>query len=109
LIGVSRRKTLPLRTSLAASTIPSGVRKFTHPTSSSSPKTPQLESAGAPGLIGSCANLGILLKSIFAMICSPLGVSREIFAIKMRVDPAASTLRGRRQCQARETISQPRR
>src|SRR5271170_1277946 len=83
-MGASRRKTLPLRTSLAASTIPSGVRKLTHPTSSSSPKTPQLESAGAPGLIGSSENLGILLKAVFAMIRSPLLILCGTFNRELR-------------------------
>src|ERR1700722_16961463 len=63
---LSSRKAFPSRISFAASMMPSGVRKLKHPTSSSSPNTPQLEWSGAPGLIGSWEYFGILLKSNFA-------------------------------------------
>src|SRR6266481_2855117 len=53
--------------------MPSSVRKLIHPTSSSSPKTPQLESGGAPGLTGNCEKRGILLKSILAIVVSSFG------------------------------------
>src|SRR6267143_1667494 len=69
---LSSRKAFPSRISFAASVMPSAVRKLKHPTSSSSPNTPQFEWAGAPGLIGSWEYFGILLKSNFATFGSLL-------------------------------------
>src|ERR1700691_693596 len=70
LIFVSRRKIEPLRTRCAASMTPSGVRKFRHPSSSSSPNTPHDDSLGLSGLIGSSEKRGTLLRSIFVAIAS---------------------------------------
>src|SRR6202167_5691904 len=49
---------------------PSGVRKFRHPSSSSSPNTPHDDSLGLSGLIGSSEKRGTLLRSILVAIAS---------------------------------------
>src|SRR6516165_5902650 len=63
-MGVSSLNTLPFFTSRAAVTIPFGVKKFRHPSSSPSPNTPHDDSGGASFRTGNFLNRGIFLKSI---------------------------------------------
>src|SRR5580692_10180018 len=66
----SRRKILPVWTRRAASTTPAGVRKFRQPIPSSSPKTPQLDSGGAPSFTGRSSNLGICFIELLKHVCT---------------------------------------
>src|ERR1700733_10892992 len=78
-IFASRRNTLPDRTSPAAATTPSAVRKFRHPSASLSPNTPHEQSAGKSFRIGSSSNLGIFISEpVYSLPPLPRIVTAEI-------------------------------